>query len=275
LAFEKSDSARARLIKTRHGTQIDENLLPTARRECLEILQEAAREFEDEGIVELLRGEREQLEGSPVLDHVYSWDRWDRRGLMLGALITFAEKLSVYQLSEEWEAWKLARDAHKSAGLCGYCGRGLSLKEPAYLGAQVYVGMEPLLWSPGYKPRICQPCYERTVLCGSCAPEWLSQERSDVVTQLCAHCERSMVSRLKRSELGNVFCSYPCKRAYYDRLHEEKKAEKRMKNAEKRKKVCEVCGEEFTATRKDAKTCSPGCRQKAYRRRKREVDQNR
>jgi hypothetical protein len=31
--------------------------------------------------------------------------------------------------------------------------------------------------------------------------------------------------------------------------------------------VCEVCGEAFTATQRDAKTCSAACRQKAYRRR--------
>jgi hypothetical protein len=31
--------------------------------------------------------------------------------------------------------------------------------------------------------------------------------------------------------------------------------------------VCEVCGEALTNTRRDAKTCSAACRQKAYRRR--------
>ena len=31
--------------------------------------------------------------------------------------------------------------------------------------------------------------------------------------------------------------------------------------------VCEVCGEAFAATQRDAKTCSAACRQKAYRRR--------
>ena len=34
-----------------------------------------------------------------------------------------------------------------------------------------------------------------------------------------------------------------------------------------REKVCEVCGEAFTATRRVAKTCSAACGQKAYRRR--------
>jgi RNA polymerase-binding transcription factor DksA len=31
--------------------------------------------------------------------------------------------------------------------------------------------------------------------------------------------------------------------------------------------VCEVCGEALTDTRRDAKTCSAACRQKAYRHR--------
>jgi hypothetical protein len=44
LASDNGDSARARLIRTRRGTWIDESLLPAARRECLEILREAARQ---------------------------------------------------------------------------------------------------------------------------------------------------------------------------------------------------------------------------------------
>jgi predicted nucleic acid-binding Zn ribbon protein len=42
-----------------------------------------------------------------------------------------------------------------------------------------------------------------------------------------------------------------------------------------REKACEVCGEEFTATRRDSKTCSDGCRQKAYRGRRKEAQQDR
>ncbi len=38
--------------------------------------------------------------------------------------------------------------------------------------------------------------------------------------------------------------------------------------AHTREKVCEVCSEEFTATRAHAKTCSPACKQKGYRQRK-------
>jgi hypothetical protein len=77
-----------------------------------------------------------------------------------------------------------------------------------------------------------------------------------------------MVSRLEFSALERAFCSNACERAYKAQLRRERRAEAR-------KKICEVCDEEFTATRLDAKTCSDGCRQKAYRRRTREVQQNR
>jgi predicted nucleic acid-binding Zn ribbon protein len=83
-----------------------------------------------------------------------------------------------------------------------------------------------------------------------------------------AHCERLMVSRPELSELGNTFCSDRCQRAYHRQLRNDKSAEE-LEN------VCTVCGKEFTVTRRDAKTCSEGCKQKVYRRRKREVQQNR
>ena len=36
-------------------------------------------------------------------------------------------------------------------------------------------------------------------------------------------------------------------------------------------KVCQISGEKFTASRRDAKICSLGCKQKAYRQRKKKV----
>lgn len=168
---------------------------------------------------------------------------------------------------EEDDAWLLACEARKTARVCGCCGQKLSPEKPAYFGAKVYVGMMPLFWDRVRKPCICEPLYERTILCGSCAPEWLSPERDDVITQLCAHCERPMVSRLELSQLRRTLCSDPCREAYFNQVRKEKRAEER-------KKVCEVCSEEFTATRRDTKTCSAKCKQKAYRRRKREVKQN-
>jgi hypothetical protein len=42
-----------------------------------------------------------------------------------------------------------------------------------------------------------------------------------------------------------------------------------------RQKVWEICGENFTASRRDAKTCSLGCKQEASRQRKKEGKLNR
>ena len=128
--------------------------------------------------------------------------------------------------------------------------------------------MWPLYWNRVSKPKICKRRYVRTVLCQSCAPEWLSPERDDIITQLCVRCERPMVYRLTPSELGRTFCSDTCGRAYHNQLRKEKRAEGRQK-------VCKICGKDFTAAREDTKTCSPACRQKAYRQRKKEVDRNR
>jgi hypothetical protein len=276
LTSDSGNCARAQLIRTRRGTWIDESLLPEARQECLEILR-AASDAVGEDVIKMARGDRRHLDEDSLPSDYYSCR--GHRALVRDGLVTLHEETLKYRLREEAEAWRIAYDAHETAETCGCCGFELSACEPAYFGAEVYVGMWPLLWDYIKKPQICKARYLRTVLCGSCAPEWLSAERDDVVTQLCAHCERAMVSHLELSELQNVFCSARCQEAYYNQLRKDKRAEDlekvRKKRAEERKKVCEVCDKKFTATRRDAKTCSDGCKQKAYRRRKKEVQENR
>jgi hypothetical protein len=285
LVSNSGDSARARLIKTRRGTWIDESLLPAARMECLKILRKAARQAvgEDTYLPGWISDRSEAIHGAA---EDVEWNRWFSTGdlswitekelldLALDALHNYGVLDSIIELDfvsgaaiEEWQAGELAREARATAGWCGSCGRELPSHESTYFGAEVYVGMRPLDWNRVSKPRICQPLYERTVLCGSCAPEWLSSERDDVVTQLCAYCERPMVSRLDLSELRRTLCSDPCRRAYQNQVRKERRTEERNK-------VCEVCGEEFTATRRDAKTCSARCKQKAYRQRRKEVKRN-
>jgi hypothetical protein len=351
LASNSGNSARARLIRTRRGTWIDESLLAAARRECLGVLREAARKAvgEDtylpgwisEGVestevdLDLLSSERlswrytsaerkldeevwaaiAEVRAQGVFEGLDSRERLDledaveerirsERGAQIAreieearnkklpksnpTLITEKDMLnSTLDLlhrrgvldkilledylrapDEEDDAQDLAREARKTAAVCGCCGRKLPSKELTYFGAKVYVGMWTLYWDRVRKPQICKPRYERTVLCGSCAPDWLSSDRDDVVTQLCANCERPMVSRLALSELQRTLCSDPCRRAYQNQVRKKQRAEER-------KKSCEVCGEEFTATRRDSKTCSDGCRQKAYRRRRKEAQQGR
>jgi hypothetical protein len=173
-----------------------------------------------------------------------------RRGVLDEILL---EDFLLAPLEEDY-AQDLAREASKTARVCGCCGQKLPTSEPAFFGAKVYAGMWALYWDRISKPQICKPRYERTVLCEACAPDWVSLERDDVVMQLCAHCERPMVSRLDLSSLKLTFCSDPCRHAYHNQL-------RKQEGTEERKKVCEICGEEFTATRRDAKTCSEKCKQ--------------
>ena len=345
MVSEHHDSARARLIKTRQGTSIDESLLPAARQECLDILVKAAPEAIGQdtflagwisGVVDYkadefwtdwteqrpkspvrkqindtteILDEREAFEGLSTseffdfLAHVHRSiesrhhspsDQEEGNALteepgpkgipnpfkgkiILDLLLDVLRERGIIRMLmesdfvpsplEELRAGELAREARETARVCGCCGRELPTSEPAYFGMEVYTGMWPLYWDRFSKPQIGKPRYERTVLCRSCAPEWLSPERDDVATQLCAHCERLMISPLELSQLRRTLCSDPCREAYRNQLRKEKRAEER-------KKICEVCGEEFIATRRDTKTCSARCKQKAYRQRKKEVKQD-
>lgn len=265
MAAKSGDSARARLIKTRRRTWIDESLIPAARRECLEILRITSQAV-GEGMAKRVRNVGQHMEEDSSRSDLFAPNGY--RARVSDELEALHTEFLKYRLPEEARASEVAYEAIQGVRTCGFCGRDLSLKEAAYLGAKVYVGMWPLAWDYSRKPQVGKPLYVDTVLCSSCAPEWLSPERDEIVMQLCAHCERPMVSPLDLSALRRTFCSDRCKEAYHDQLREKKKAEAR-------KKVCEVCGEEFTATRRDAKTCSVGCKQKAYRQRKKEAQQDR
>ena len=59
------------------------------------------------------------------------------------------------------------------------------------------------------------------------------------------------------------YCSGRCSiDAYIER--------RRLRRSAAREKTCGVCGTAFTAKRRDAKTCSKACKQKAYRQRSKE-----
>lgn len=79
----------------------------------------------------------------------------------------------------------------------------------------------------------------------------------------CDTCERLVVWRFTGRDhyRRHVFCSERCQWTYYNTARNERAACAR-------EKVCEACGQSFTATRRDAKTCSAACKQKAYRQRK-------
>jgi hypothetical protein len=67
-----------------------------------------------------------------------------------------------------------------------------------------------------------------------------------------------------------------CSRKCAGRLYARRWRARQRKAAEGRPPPvvrCAVCGRDFNPPRKDARTCSPACRQKAYRRRKGVTDQ--
>jgi endogenous inhibitor of DNA gyrase (YacG/DUF329 family) len=91
-----------------------------------------------------------------------------------------------------------------------------------------------------------------------------SRGRPPAVPKPCAGCGRDVYFAGEGNKLG-AYCSDRCSRITFNRYHAAKRKANRQRYLAK---TCEVCGEEFTAKRVDAKTCSPACKQKAYRRRR-------
>jgi hypothetical protein len=81
----------------------------------------------------------------------------------------------------------------------------------------------------------------------------------------CAECGRDILlitdTSYKKPPARGVCCSEACR-------SEHRKRPAREKRRVGLEKVCGECGKQFTASRSDAKTCSPACKQKAYRRKR-------
>jgi hypothetical protein len=75
----------------------------------------------------------------------------------------------------------------------------------------------------------------------------------------CQTCGRVVFSLRDERKNHYVACSRQCRQAIYAAVAKAKRPS--------RDKTCTVCGEAFVAPRWDAVTCSPACRQKAYRQR--------
>jgi hypothetical protein len=171
------------------------------------------------------------------------------------------------KVPEEREAFERAYRAPREGGLCGGCGRALKEEEPVYTGVEVYRGM-----MGGVFGIPIRPAFEATSVCESCAPERMrsytlldygqSYRRRQPVARPCGVCSRLVVFRItnRSARRRRTFCSERCQWTHYNRV-------RGARGARARQKVCEVCGEEFVATRRDAKTCSKACKQKAYRQR--------
>ncbi len=222
------ESARAQLVKSRNLHRLDWRLLAAAKQEVAEQVAKT-REYVGKG----------------------------------ADILTFIRALDRYDVPEETEAKRRVQEAQRSAELCGQCGRGLEDGEAVYIAPKVYTGLATL---------VRLPHFERAPVCGDCAPVNIAERtgtRGDGVYRVyvdepCNACGRPVVFRptygLYRRR-RHVFCCTRCQWSHYNAARNERAARER-------EKVCEGCGEAFTATRRDAKTCSAACKQKAYRLRK-------
>jgi hypothetical protein len=140
-----------------------------------------------------------------------------------------------------------ATKAKKAAGCCGRCGGVIAPGAPVWIGAvscrgyyqQDYVTLE-------------------APLCENCRDYRTWRPTRYFPPRPCENCKRPVHLRQTR-RVRRVVCSDGCRKALYRAQYFRRKGS--------RARRCDVCGEVFTQTRSDAKTCSPACRQKAYRRR--------
>ena len=177
------------------------------------------------------------------------------------AFFEFLDALYECDVPEEKEAQRLAEEASRTAEQCGQCGRAFGEGAAVYFAPKVYVGMATL---------VREPRFQSTAVCEGCAPKYLLEREHDrtgwytFINEPCGTCGRQVVSRTTHGMYRlrrHVFCCARCQWTHHNTVRNER-------GARAREKLCEACGEEFTAKRADAKTCSPACKQKAYRRRR-------
>jgi hypothetical protein len=66
---------------TRHGTGCDKDLVPAARKECLETLLRAS-EVVGEGVIKMVRGDRQKV--CEICDEKITASRWDAKTCSVG-----------------------------------------------------------------------------------------------------------------------------------------------------------------------------------------------
>lgn len=123
---------------------------------------------------------------------------------------------------------------------CAKCGRVMPPSEPV-----VYIHRQAFGHPPEYRCFDCHPPYEEHTH-ARIAP-W----RDPYPMIRCWHCGREVRFEKK---IPLRYCSDACQKAY--------------SRQQRRQKRCPVCGKVFIGGRADALTCSPACRQKAYRQRR-------
>jgi hypothetical protein len=141
--------------------------------------------------------------------------------------------------------------ARRDCSICGKCGRSLGVSEHVWLRqlfARWYMGGE------AHQPY--------TPTCAICAGPDRENRYHFRAPRPCATCERP-VSYPSTARIWRwAFCSERCKWT-------RRNCHRSQRLAAARIRTCSVCGERFEPSRSDAAACSPACRQKAYRQRRR------
>lgn len=135
----------------------------------------------------------------------------------------------------------------KNAGHCTRCG------EPFGGNATAYMVTEYVVWSfLNEESGLCQ--HETVAVCDACVTEQeLEKVTADAVCEGCGQ-------RMKHHPyLPKSTCSNRC---------EQRARRKRRRALNTLQAICTICKATFWPERADAKFCSSGCRQKAYRRRR-------
>jgi hypothetical protein len=147
---------------------------------------------------------------------------------------------------DERRAGSLAHHAEHCAYWCSRCRSEFSEGDVVY---RRRAQGEPSVWGSSWRlEAICDQCVRKDM-----HPTWREHRREPVP---CAGGCGVLVSHWYYEEITT--CSRRCS--------ERVAAERRRVKREARQ--CEVCDEEFTPARSDARYCSNACRQDAYRKRK-------
>jgi hypothetical protein len=146
--------------------------------------------------------------------------------------------------------------SHADASVCCRCGRAIAA------GAPVYLLRCRLIWFHGAGV-ICIYDDRLAAGCAACA-----RDCKPVHAGECPGCGRLVtvlleeLAKNRNRLLPLLFCSHRCRnRVYGARFRKRHPRPKTVRALI----PCSVCGRNFAPKRSDAKTCSPACRQKAYR----------
>lgn len=155
-----------------------------------------------------------------------------------------------------WEDRDRNHKSYADASICCRCGRGIAP------GAAVWMLRCRLIWPL----TIVNIVDDRLGAgCTGCAGA-----RKIACTGCCPGCKRAVyliadeLSENRNCRPPAFFCSNRCRNRVYGARFRRRHSRPKTVHA---LAACRVCGCNFEPKRSDAKTCSPACRQKAYRER--------